>query len=431
MRLLDSTAKTFAADLDTFCQAAAPSPEIQKTVADILADIRTRGDEAVTYYAAKFDAAKIRAREFRLKPEEIAAAAKRVTPARKKAIAEAHKNILAYHKHHLPKDWTATNPHGATIGEKFHPINRVALYIPGGQAPLVSTVLMTATLAQIAGCPQIALFTPSNPQGKIPDEILAAAHHLGLSEIYRIGGIQAIGAAAYGTHTIPPVDKIYGPGNAYVTEAKRQIYGAAGIDSLPGPSELMLICDETANPAYAAADLLAQAEHGSGREKIYLLSTNTPLIDAINEQLHQQQTKLTRSEKTRRVLDEGYLAIKIPKLADAPAIANHIAPEHLQLLTKDSTHKTLLRDIRTAGAIFIGNYTPTALGDFVAGPSHVLPTARSARFSSGLRVTDFLLRTSITHYKKPNLKKAEPAISAFGQMEHLDAHARSAQIRLE
>ncbi|MDR1788759.1 MAG: histidinol dehydrogenase [Opitutaceae bacterium] len=431
MRLLDSSDKNFAASLADFCRAAAPSPEIRKTVADILADIRERGDEAVAYYAAKFDAAKLRAREFRLRPDEIAAAAARVPAARKKAIAEARDALLAFHRRHLPKDWTASNPHGASVGEIFRPIRRVALYIPGGQAPLVSTVLHTAVLAQIAGCPEIALFSPSNPRGALPDEILAAAKLLGLQEIYRVGGVQAIGAAAYGTLTIPAADKIVGPGNAYVCEAKRQVFGTVGIDSLPGPSELMLVCDETADPACAAADLLAQAEHGSGREKIYLLATSPTTLNAVNDQLRRQLAGLARDDKIRRVLDEGFLAIRAASLDEAPSIVNAIAPEHLQLLVRDAALKPLLRDIRAAGAIFIGNNTPTVLGDFTAGPSHVLPTGRAARFSSGLRVSDFLLRASVTRYTKPQLAKALPVTTAFGQMEHLDAHARSAQIRLE
>jgi histidinol dehydrogenase len=241
--------------------------------------------------------------------------------------------------------------------------------------------------------------------------------------------VQAIGAAAYGTLTVPAVDKVYGPGNAYVCEAKRQVFGTVGVDSLPGPSEVMIIADETARADFAAADLLAQAEHGSGREKIYLVATSAALINEIAEQVQSQLKLISRSEKTQRVLSQGFLAIEVKNLTEAVKIANYVAPEHLELLTKDSTHKTLLRDITTAGAIMLGNYTPTALGDFTAGPSHVLPTARAGRVFSGRRVTHFKRRTSVIRYDKSTVKKGEPVVSAFATMEKLDAHGRSVKIR--
>jgi histidinol dehydrogenase len=242
-------------------------------------------------------------------------------------------------------------------------------------------------------------------------------------------GVQAIGAMAYGTTTINAVDKIYGPGNAYVCEAKRQVFGTVGVDSLPGPSEVMIIADETANPSFAAADLLAQAEHGSGREKIYLLGTSAAIIAAIAVELRTQLQILSRSEKTQRVLEDGFLALEVKSLAHAAEIANYVAPEHLELLVADAAAKKLTADITTAGAIMIGNYTPTALGDFVAGPSHVLPTGRAGRFFSGLRVADFLRRTSVVHYDRASVKKAEPIVAAFAAMEKLDAHGRSVRIR--
>ncbi len=403
--------------------------DIQDAVTVILADVHQRGDEAVCYYAAKFDGAKLRARDFRVKPAEIAAAVKRLPAAERKALVAAHENIVAFNKQSLPKDWLGKNKHGAEVGEINHPIRRVGLYVPGGEVPLVSTVLMTATLAKIAGCPEIAVFTPSNSQGKIADGLLAALDLIGIDEVYRIGGVQAIGAAAYGTLTVPAVDKVYGPGNAYVCEAKRQVFGTVGVDSLPGPSEVMIIADESANVAFAAADLLAQAEHGSGREKIYLVATSAALINEISEQVQLQLKLISRSEKTQRVLSQGFLAIEVKNLTEAVKIANYVAPEHLELLTKDSTHKTLLRDITTAGAIMLGNYTPTALGDFTAGPSHVLPTARAGRFFSGLRVADFMRRTSVIRYDKSTVKKGEPVVAAFAAMEKLDAHGRSVKIR--
>ncbi len=405
------------------------SKDISDTVTAILADIRTRKDEAVAYYAAKFDGVKLRARDFRVKPTEIAAAAKRLPADEFKALKAAHENIVAFNEKSLPKNWQGKNKHGATVGELNHPIRRVGLYVPGGEVPLVSSVLMTTTLAKIAGCPQIAVFTPSNSQGKIADGLLAALDLVGIDEVYRIGGIQAIAAAAYGTDTIPAVDKIYGPGNAYVIEAKRQVFGTVGVDSLPGPSEVMLICDDSANVTFAAADLLAQAEHGSGREKIFLVATSAELLEAINAEVQSQLQTLSRSEKTSRVLANGFLAIEVANLDQASEVANYVAPEHLELLVNATAQKKLIKTITTAGAIMLGNYTATALGDFVAGPSHVLPTGRAGRFFSGLRVVDFMRRTSLICYDKAAVKKAEPTVAAFAAMEKLDAHGRSVSLR--
>ncbi len=429
MRPLHHASKTFDDELAAFCRGAVVPREISDSVAAILADVRARGDEAVAYYAAKFDGAKLRARDFRIKPAELAAAAGRLPAAERRALVAARDSILAYNRRGLPEPWMAKNPHGALVGEKFDPIRRVGLYVPGGEVPLVSTVLMTVTLANIAGCPEIAVFTPSNAEGRVADGLLAALHLLGVTEVYRFGGVHAVGAMAYGTTTIPAVDKVFGPGNAYVCEAKRQVFGTVGVDSLPGPSEVMIIADETARPNFAAADLLAQAEHGSGREKIYLLATSAEIIAAIGVELRTQLQLITRTEKTQRVLDDGFLAIEVRNLAQAVQIANYVAPEHLELLVDDAAAKKLTAEITTAGAIMIGNYTPTALGDFTAGPSHVLPTGRAGRFFSGLRVADFIRRTSIVHYDRASVKKGEPIVAAFAAMEKLDAHGRSVRIR--
>lgn len=430
MRILPYASKNFDAELASFCRTTVVPREISDSVADILADVRTRGDEAVVYYAAKFDGAKLRARELRVKPADLAAAAKRLPAADRRAIVAARDSIVAFNRRGLPSDWTAKNPHGALVGEKFDPLRRVGLYVPGGQVPLVSTVLMTVALAKIAGCPEVAVFTPSNASGKIADGLLAALHLLGVDEVYRIGGVQAIGAMAFGTTTIRPVDKIFGPGNAYTCEAMRQVFGVVGVNGLPGPSEVMIIADETARADYAAADLLAQAEHGSGREKIYLVATSSSIIAAISAQIDEQLESLSRSEKMRRVLDEGFLAVEVKTLAQAAEIANYVAPEHLELLVDDASAKKLTKAITTAGAIMIGNDTPTALGDFTAGPSHVLPTGRAGRFFSGMRVADFLRRTSLIRYDRKSVKKGEPIVAAFAAMEQLDAHGRSAKIRV-
>jgi histidinol dehydrogenase len=431
MRTLHHASKTFAEELAAFCRGAVVPREIGDSVAAILADVRARGDEAIAYYAAKFDGAKLRARDFRASAGELANAERRISAGERRALLAARDNILAFNRRAVPKDWMTRNKHGAKVGEKFDPIRRVGIYVPGGEVPLVSTVLMTVTLAQIARCPEIAVFTPSNAEGKIADGLRAALHLLGVTEVYRIGGVQAVGAMAFGTTTIAPVDKIFGPGNAYVCEAKRQVFGTVGVDSLPGPSEVLIIADETADVAFVAADLLAQAEHGSGREKVYLLATSGAIIAGVASDMRSQIQLMSRSEKAQRVLEEGFVAIEVKSLAQAAAIANYVAPEHLELMVAPAAVKKLTANITTAGAIMIGGDTPTALGDFTAGPSHVLPTARAARFGSGLRVADFLRRTSIIQYDRASVRKAEPIVAAFAAMEKLDAHGRSVRIRTQ
>lgn len=429
MRTLSFASKQFGSDLAVFCHGAAVSPEISASVAAILSDIRARGDSAVAHYALRFDGAKLKPREFRVADREIASAERRLAAAGRRALESAHAAVSDFARRTLPANWNGLNRHGATVGEKFDPIRRVGIYVPGGEVPLVSTVLMTATLAVIAGCPEIAVFTPSGADGRIAPDLLAALRVAGIREVYRIGGVQAIGAMAYGTATIPAVDKIFGPGNAFVCEAKRQVFGTVGIDLLPGPSELMVIADESARLDYAAADLLAQAEHGSGREKIQLVATSDRLIALVREQIDAQLATAARADKVRTVLATGFLAVRVRTLAQAAALANYVAPEHLELLVRPAAAKQLLRRITTAGAILVGNYSPTALADFTAGPSHVLPTGRAGRFSSGLRVADFLRRTSLVEYDRASARRGEPVVAAFAALERLEAHGRSARVR--
>jgi histidinol dehydrogenase len=430
VRSISFASKQFDSDLAVFCRGAAADSEISDSVDAILSDIRARGDAAVAHYAFRFDGAKLRPRDFRVGAGELRAASKALPAARRKALASVHSSVLEFNRRTLPSNWSAANRHGAEVGEKFDPIGRVGIYVPGGQVPLVSTVLMTATLAKIAGCPEIAVFTPSGAEGQVSPDLLAALGMAGVSEVYRIGGVQAVGAMAYGTASIPPVDKIFGPGNAYVCEAKRRVFGVVGVDLLPGPSEVMVIADESARLDYAAADLLAQAEHGSGREKIYLVATSAKIIAGIAYEITRQLGALARSERTQKVLDNGFLAIEVPGLAEAAEVANRVAPEHLELLVRAGAAKRLVKAVTTAGAIMIGNFTPTALGDFAAGPSHVLPTGGAGRFSSGLRVADFLRRTSILRYDPKSVRRAEPTVAALSAMERLDAHGRSVAMRV-
>lgn len=430
MRILKTHTKSFDAELTAFCQGSVVSKEIEQAVAGILAEVKARGDEAVAEYALKFDRVELRPGGFRVKAGEIAAAVKRLPGVEMKALKAAHANIVAFNRQSLPKAWRGKNRHGAMVGEVHHAIRRVGLYVPGGEVPLVSTVLMTVTLAKIAGCAEIAVFTPSNAEGKVADGLLAALQVAGVSEVYRVGGVQAIGAAAYGTATIPAVDKVFGPGNAYVCEAKRQVFGVVGVDSLPGPSEVMVVCDETARVDFAASDLIAQAEHGSGREKIFLVATSEAIIREIEAEVRAQLAGVTRSEKIERVLEAGFLAVVAKDVEAVAKVANYVAPEHLELMVKGGWQKTLVKTITTAGAIMLGNYTPTAVGDFAAGPSHVLPTGRAGRFFSGLRVADFMRRTSLIGYDAVTIRKAAPVVAAFGAMEKLDAHAASVARRV-
>jgi histidinol dehydrogenase len=401
MRTLDFASKKFDSELALFCRGAAVPAAISRSVASILSGVRRGGDRAVARYALKFDGARLKPRQFRVRAGEIAAASRGLSPSGRRALRAVHAAVREFNAKTLPKGWRSTNRHGARVGEKFDAIRRVGIYVPGGQVPLVSTVLMTATLARIAGCREVAAFTPVGAGGAVAPELLAA------------------------------LDKIFGPGNVYVCEAKRQVFGAVGIDLLPGPSEVMVIADESARPDFAAADLLAQAEHGSGREKIYLVATSKRIIARVEAEIRRQLPGLSRSAKTKRVVDEGFLAILVKGLDQAADVANRVAPEHLELLVSRGAMAALEREITTAGAIMCGNWTPTVLGDFAAGPSHVLPTAGAGRFSSGLQVSDFLRRTSLLGYDARSLARAEPTVAALSSMERLDAHGRSATIRLE
>jgi histidinol dehydrogenase len=430
VRTISTASKRFDSELAAFCRGASASPAISRSVAAILAGVRGGGDAAVARFARKFDGATLNPRGFRVSARELAAAARLLSPARRKALRAVHAAVLDFNARTLPKHWTARNLHGARVGEKFDAIRRVGIYVPGGQVPLVSTVLMTVTLAKIAGCPEIAVFTPSRADGRIAPDLLAALVMAGITEVYRIGGVQAIGAMAYGTASIPAVDKIFGPGNAYVCEAKRQVFGVVGVDLLPGPSEVMVIADESARVDFAAADILAQAEHGSGREKVYLVATSAKIIAGVAAEIGMQLNALSRSARAKQVLEDGFLAVLVSSLAEAADVANRVAPEHLELLVRGGAVRGLLKAVTTAGAIMIGNLTPTALGDFAAGPSHVLPTGGAGRFSGGLRVADFMRRTSVLRYDAASLRRAEPTVAALASMEKLDAHGRSAAIRL-
>lgn len=420
----------FQKALRSFCEKASVSGDVSDVVSSVLSAVRTRGDSAVLEYTEKFDQAKLSARSMRVSVDDLKKSVKSLSAADRKAIRESIALVKDFHKKTLPKAWKARNAQGGIVGERFYPIQRVGLYIPGGNVPLVSTVIMTAVLAKLVKCPEIAVCTPPDADGNVAPGMLAALSMIGIDEVYKVGGVQAVGAMAYGTKTIPAVDKIYGPGNAFVMEAKRQVLGTVGIDLLPGPSEVMIIADAGANPRHVAADLLAQAEHGSGKEIIYFATTSKALVGKIEKAIEKQMPNLRHAEKCAKVLKDRCLAVTCKTLAQTVEVANYIAPEHLELQVADASIEPLTKDITTAGAILQGYLTPTVLGDFTAGPSHTLPTGRAGRFFSGLQATDFMRRSSTVRYDAKSLAKAAPVVETFARLEQLDAHGNSLTIRL-
>jgi len=399
---------------------------IEERTRAILEQVRTRGDEALLELTERFDGARLRAEQLAVTRAELVTASLKADPALRAAVAEAETNIAAFAKKSRRKNWCTRNSHGAAVGEKFDPFQRVGIYIPGGTAPLVSTALMTVTLAKVAGCPEIVVCTPCGKDGSVNPALLFAARAAGATEIYRVGGAQAIGAMAYGTRTIRRVQKVFGPGNAYVVAAKRLVVGHVAIDLLPGPSELLVLADDTANPKFAAADLLAQVEHGSGHERVWLVTTSGKMLKAVEQELARQLARLARRPFIERALANAWL-IQVKSLEDGVALANRLAPEHCEVMTRGAGR--LSAGIVTAGAIFLGPWSPTVLGDYVAGPSHTLPTGGAGASFAGLTVDQFQRRTSIVEYRRASLKKALSAVRKFAELEGLDAHGKSAESR--
>jgi len=420
----------FFTKLSEFCDFVIGSADVSDKVAEVLATIKAGGDKAVLDYTRHFDGARLTAKKMRVTAEELDTAFKTLTSAERGAIRQAIKQVRSFHKKTLPKDWQEKNAQGGIVGERFYPIQRVGLYIPGGNVPLVSTIVMTAVLAKQVKCPEICVCTPPQPGGTVAPEMLAVLSMAGIEEVYKVGGAQAIGAMAYGTRTIPAVDKIFGPGNAYVMEAKRQVLGTVGIDLLPGPSEVMVIADAGANPAYVAADLLAQAEHGSGKEIVYFATTSKVLLGKVEQAIDEKLSECSHAKSCYSILKSRFLTVLCNNLNQAAQVANYIAPEHLELQVADKSINELTRKITTAGAILQGYMTPTVIGDFTAGPSHTLPTGRAGRFYSGLQATDFMRRSSIVRYDAKSLANAAPVVETFARLEKLDAHGRSLTVRL-
>jgi histidinol dehydrogenase len=412
-----------------FLNRPAFDPEAERAAREVLEAVREHGDHAVAQYAKKFDGASLTAAKFAVTREERTAAAAEVDMVFKRSAAEVHNRIARFGKAGMRKDWTIATPKGGVLGEQFLPLDRVGAYIPAGAAPLASTALMTVALAKVAGVPEIVACTPCDKSGVVNPYMLYALEVAGATEIYRVGGIQAIGAMAYGTKTIRKVQKIVGPGGPYVTAAKRLVYGEVDLDLVAGPSEVAILADDSASPVHVAADLLSQAEHGTGHEKAILVTPYMKLAEAVRDQLVTQSATLSRREAIEKVLVHGTLIVVVENLDVGMDLCNLYAPEHMEIQTKEP--RRWVRKVRSAGAVFVGPWTPECAGDFAAGPSHVLPTGGKAAIFSGLTVEAFRKRTSVIALTRADLIEVLPIIETFGRVEQLDAHTRSAKVRFE
>ena len=429
MNLIRYTDSGFPGKLNKLIAASSLfDPVIEQRTREIIRNVEQHGDKALIQFTEKFDGAKLAPRQLSVDQTELANAWRSTDARTRKAIRLAKANVAFFAKQSLRKNWQARNPQGGVVGEKFDPFARVGVYIPGGTAPLASTTLMTVTLAKVAGCREIVACTPCDKAGQVNAALLTALGQAGATEVYRVGGAQAIAAMACGTKTIRPVQKIFGPGNAYVVAAKRLLFGRVAIDLLPGPSEMFVLADASANPKFAAADLLAQAEHGSGHERVWLASNSKKLIAGVQREIDRQLPSLSRQKFIKKVLRKNGWLIHVKSINDGIALANRIAPEHCELMLRNPG--PAVKQIVTAGAIFVGPWSPTVLGDYMAGPSHTLPTGGAGASFAGLTVDQFQRRTSVVKYSQPALAKSIDTLRTFAEMEGLDAHGRSAEIRL-
>ena len=403
-----------------------PTVNVEDIVADIIKNVRERGDAALYEYCEKFDKAKLST--LAVTEEEIDEAVAQVEPRFLEILERAAVNIRKFHEKQVRNSFIINNENGIVVGQKVIPVDRAGLYVPGGTAAYPSTVLMDAIPAKIAGCPEVVMVTPPNSEGKVNPVILAAAKVAGIDRIFKLGGAQAVAALAYGTESVPKVDKIVGPGNAFVAEAKKQVFGVVSIDMIAGPSEILVVADGKSNPRHVAADLLSQAEHDKMASAV-LVTESYDLAEAVSAELERQIPLLERSEIARASIDNNGKIIVAPDLMCAIDIANEIAPEHLELCVDNPFD--YLDAIRHAGSIFMGRNCPEALGDYFAGPNHTLPTSGTAKFSSPLSVDDFVKKTQYTYYTKEALARVGEDVAFFATKEGLTAHAKSAVIRLD
>ena len=427
MQILRPKDKAYKRGIESLRRFYAADPAVHATVEDILGTVAKEGDEALIRYTKKFGGPDLLPHQIPVTPSEISEACNALPAETRKAIDAARSNVRAFAKRSLRKSWFMKNRQGAITGERFDPFQRVGIYIPGGTAPLVSTAVMTCTLAEAAGVPEIVAVTPAGPDGKVHPALLAALSRCGATEIYCVGGAQAIAALAHGTKTILPVLKIFGPGNSYVVEAKRQVFGRVAIDLLPGPSEVLVIADKTAKPEWVAADLLAQAEHGHGSQAI-LVTDSEKILSGVEKAVERQAKLSKRPAELAKALKNTKL-ILVEDMETAIRIANQYASEHVAIATEAPGEIAL--QLRTSGAIFLGGFSPVVGGDFLAGPSHELPTGGAGRSFAGLTADQFQRRTSVVMFDEPSLRASLPHIETFSAVEGLDAHGRSASIRLK
>lgn len=429
LRIVDWSEKKRQSKIVTaFLERSAFPEEAEKAAAAVLADVRVRGDAAVADCVSRFEGANLKPGQFRISQAELKRADASVPAHLKRAVRDAYTRVMRFSKASLRSSWTMKTPRGGSTGEFFSPMDRVGVYVPGGTAPLASTSIMTVTLARAAGVKEIVACTPAGKTGAVNPTLLYALKLAGATEIYRVGGIQAIGMMAFGTKSCRKVQKIVGPGNAYVTAAKRQVYGYVGIDQVAGPSEIAVLADGTVSAKWVAADLLSQAEHGSGWEKSLLVTQSRDFAEEVKRELFAQMDTLSRKEIIQRVVDrDGILFVVTPSLSEGLELVNRFAPEHFEIMCREATR--LMRGVRAAGAVFAGAWTPESAGDFVAGPSHVLPTGGAANMFNGLTPDDFRRRHSFVAFTKADLRDTEPTIAAFAAVEGLDAHGRAASIR--
>lgn len=413
------------ADTEIFARVQMSS-NVEKTVSDIIEDVKKNGDKAVLEYCRKFDKAELKNLE--VTEAEIDDAFKSVPEEFLKILKEAAQNITDFHKRQVRSSFIISEKSGVVTGQKVIPIEKVGLYVPGGTAAYPSTVLMDSIPAKIAGCSEIVMVTPPGSDGRVNPVILAAAKIAGADKIYKVGGAQAIAALAYGTQTIPKVDKIVGPGNAFVAEAKKQVFGKVSIDMIAGPSEILVVADSTADPMFVSADLLSQAEHDKLASAV-LVCTDEELASKVQKEIERQLPLLEREEIARASIDNNGKIIITDSIENAIEIANRIAPEHLELCMDNPFD--YLDAVKNAGSIFMGKYCPEALGDYFAGPNHTLPTSGTARFSSPLSVDDFVKKTQYSYYTAEALKKVKDSVAYFAEKEGLTAHAKSALVRFE
>jgi histidinol dehydrogenase len=407
---------------------AAVPPEIHRAVDGILADVRARGDAALLDLTARFDGfTAATPTELVITADEFETAERLLAPDIRAALAYAAERIERYHAAAAPKSWRLTDEHGSVLGQEVRPLDRVGVYAPGGRAAYPSTVLMTTVPARVAGVREIVLVTPPGPGGRVEPAVLAAARLAGVTEGYRLGGAQAVAALAFGTATVRRVDKIVGPGNIYVALAKARVFGEVGIDMVAGPSEVVVVADAAADPAWVAGDMIAQAEHDP-MARALCITDATELLPRIAAALERQLATLPRREIAERALKANGALIRVVSLDDAVELANRLAPEHLELMV--SVAAALLPRVRHAGAVFVGGHTPEVVGDYVAGPNHVLPTAGTARFASPLGTEDFVKRSSVIEFSPRGLAAAAPHLRALTRIEGLAGHGRAAELRL-